>query len=61
MDENVGVIDRNKLGNRLIGLLLVLARYIPIALHFLAVNFLIVLFLIYLNENKALLKMIYSQ
>jgi len=61
MDENVGVIYRNKIDNRLVCSMLILVCYRPITPDFLAVNFLKVLFLIYRHENKAHLKMINSQ
>ncbi len=58
MDENVAVIYREKIDNRLVLSMLILVCYRPITLHFLAVNFLNLLFLIYLHENKAHQKMI---
>ena len=61
MEESVDDIFREKVDNRLVFLILGLVYYLPISLHFFAANFLIALFLIVLNKNKAHMKMIYSQ
>ena len=60
MDESVDVIDKRAMDNQFFYLLQVLVLFFSISLCFLAVEFLIVLLLIYLNKNNTHPKVIYN-